>query len=141
MGFSGKLEGSRKNESFAKDSDGVLGQAVALTSKESEDASEALSESEKQSNHTQPGFEFSKDDCDLFDGMWVRDDSYPLYAPGSCPLIDESFNCFLNKRPDNRYEKYRWQPKHCNLPRCRAVFTSDLKACFVYTLYCIWFCF
>ncbi|KAM1472496.1 hypothetical protein ACFX2I_028743 [Malus domestica] len=117
MGFSGKLEGSRKNESFAKDSDGVLGQAVALTSKESDDASEALSESEKQSNQTQPGYEFSTDDCDLFDGMWVRDDSYPLYAPGSCPLIDESFNCFLNKRPDNRYEKYRWQPKHCNIPR------------------------
>lgn len=141
MGFSGKLEGSRKNESFAKDSDGVLGQAVALTSKERDDASEALSESEKQSNQTQPGFDFLTDDCDLFDGMWVRDDSYPLYAPGSCPLIDESLNCFLNKRPDDRYEKYRWQPKHCNLPRCRAVFTSDLKACFVYTLYCIWFCF
>ncbi|KAM1618060.1 hypothetical protein ACFXTN_015364 [Malus domestica] len=53
----------------------------------------------------------------MFDGMWVRDDSYPLYAPGSYPFIDESFNCFLNKRPDNCYEKYRWQPKHCNLPR------------------------
>ncbi|KAK4392403.1 protein trichome birefringence [Sesamum angolense] len=39
--------------------------------------------------------------CDLFDGNWVRDDSYPLYKPGSCSLIDEQFNCFLNGRPDN----------------------------------------
>ncbi|XP_027364836.1 protein trichome birefringence-like 1 [Abrus precatorius] len=55
--------------------------------------------------------------CDLFDGSWVRDDSYPLYNAGSCPYIDESFNCFLNGRSDNLYEKYRWQPKNCNMPR------------------------
>ncbi|KAL6195081.1 hypothetical protein ACLB2K_030702 [Fragaria x ananassa] len=58
-----------------------------------------------------------KNDCDLFDGTWVRDDSYPLYAAGTCPYIDEAFNCFPNGRPDNDYEKYRWQPKHCNVPR------------------------
>ncbi|XP_050371446.1 protein trichome birefringence-like 4 [Argentina anserina] len=56
-------------------------------------------------------------ECDLYDGRWMRDDSYPLYAAGSCPYIDEPFNCFLNGRPDNGYEKYRWQPKHCNIPR------------------------
>ncbi|XP_050140176.1 protein trichome birefringence-like [Malus sylvestris] len=55
--------------------------------------------------------------CDIFDGRWVRDDSYPLYAPGSCPWIDEPFDCFLNGRPDNGYERYRWQPKRCNIPR------------------------
>ncbi|XVF41156.1 hypothetical protein PTKIN_Ptkin01aG0257400 [Pterospermum kingtungense] len=55
--------------------------------------------------------------CRIFDGKWVRDDSYPLYPPGSCPLIDESFNCFLNGRPDRGYEKYRWQPNGCILPR------------------------
>ncbi|ERN11118.1 hypothetical protein AMTR_s00024p00162030 [Amborella trichopoda] len=56
-------------------------------------------------------------DCDLFDGKWVKDDSYPLYPAGSCPHIDESFNCFLNQRPDNAYEKLRWQPKKCSIPR------------------------
>ncbi|KAK9169973.1 hypothetical protein Syun_002113 [Stephania yunnanensis] len=56
-------------------------------------------------------------DCDVFDGNWVRDDSYPLYDPGSCPHIDESFNCFLNGRPDRDFMKLRWQPKHCNIPR------------------------
>lgn len=55
--------------------------------------------------------------CDFFDGNWVRDDSYPLYKPGSCSLIDEQFNCFLNGRPDNGYLKLKWKPKGCTLPR------------------------
>ncbi|XP_057768708.1 protein trichome birefringence-like [Salvia miltiorrhiza] len=55
--------------------------------------------------------------CDLFDGNWVRDESYPLYEPGSCSLIDEQFNCFLNGRPDHGYLKHKWKPKACTLPR------------------------
>ncbi|KAL0339546.1 UNVERIFIED_CONTAM: protein trichome birefringence [Sesamum radiatum] len=55
--------------------------------------------------------------CDMFDGNWVKDDSYPLYNPGSCSLIDEQFNCFLNGRPDNGYHKLKWKPKGCTLPR------------------------
>ncbi|XP_011078818.1 protein trichome birefringence-like [Sesamum indicum] len=55
--------------------------------------------------------------CNLFDGNWVRDHSYPLYKPGSCSLIDEQFNCFLNGRPDNGYYKLKWKPKGCTLPR------------------------
>ncbi|XP_057547290.1 protein trichome birefringence-like 1 [Amaranthus tricolor] len=55
--------------------------------------------------------------CDLYDGEWVKDDSYPLYKPGSCKLIDEQFNCFLNGRPDNDYVKLKWKPKGCTLPR------------------------
>ncbi|XP_043692618.1 protein trichome birefringence-like [Telopea speciosissima] len=55
--------------------------------------------------------------CNIFDGRWVKDDSYPLYAPGSCPHIDEPFNCFLNGRSDAAYQKLRWQPKDCNIPR------------------------
>ncbi|KAL8456318.1 hypothetical protein ACS0TY_034509 [Phlomoides rotata] len=55
--------------------------------------------------------------CDMFDGNWVKDDSYPLYKPGSCSLIDEQFNCFQNGRPDNGYHKQKWKPKGCTLPR------------------------
>ncbi|KAE8683164.1 Protein trichome birefringence [Hibiscus syriacus] len=55
--------------------------------------------------------------CRIFDGKWVRDESYPLYPPGSCPYIGESFNCFVNGRPDRGYEKYRWKPNGCILPR------------------------
>lgn len=55
--------------------------------------------------------------CDMYEGSWVRDDSYPLYNAGSCPYIDEPFNCFRNGKSENLYEKYRWQPKNCNVPR------------------------
>ncbi|KAK2363524.1 protein trichome birefringence [Trifolium repens] len=56
--------------------------------------------------------------CDFFDGEWVKDDSYPLYKPGSCSsIIDEQFNCIRNGRPDKDYQKYKWKPKGCTLPR------------------------
>lgn len=55
--------------------------------------------------------------CDMFYGNWVRDDSYPLYPAGSCPHVDESFNCHLNGRPDKAYERLRWQPSGCRIPR------------------------
>lgn len=55
--------------------------------------------------------------CDMFYGNWVRDDSYPLYPAGSCPHVDESFNCHLNGRPDKDYQRLRWQPSRCKIPR------------------------
>ncbi|KAG5585952.1 hypothetical protein H5410_046386 [Solanum commersonii] len=39
--------------------------------------------------------------CDVFHGMWVKDDANPMYEPGSCPFINESFDCYQNGRPDN----------------------------------------
>ncbi|CAL5210310.1 unnamed protein product [Lathyrus oleraceus] len=58
--------------------------------------------------------------CNMYEGSWVFDDSYPLYKAGSCPNIDEPFDCFLNGRTDNLFEKFRWQPKNCNMPRFNA---------------------
>nr|XP_009770484.1 PREDICTED: protein trichome birefringence-like [Nicotiana sylvestris] len=58
--------------------------------------------------------------CDIFDGKWVKDEFGPLYEPGSCPHIDEPFDCYKNGRSDNGYENFRWQPKHCNIPRFNA---------------------
>ncbi|KAL4310795.1 hypothetical protein GQ457_01G014230 [Hibiscus cannabinus] len=55
--------------------------------------------------------------CDLFDGGWVKDNSYPLYKPGSCSFIDEQFSCIINGRPDKNYQKQKWKPKGCTLPR------------------------
>ncbi|CAL0311045.1 unnamed protein product [Lupinus luteus] len=56
--------------------------------------------------------------CDFFDGEWVKDDTYPLYDSGSCTdFFDEQFNCIRNGRPDKNYQKYKWKPKGCNLPR------------------------
>lgn len=115
------LEDSGKDGSGLKQSkDGVMKMVggssydVSLTSKGGDysKTSEALSEKGRKQREIE-----LMNSCNIFDGRWVRDDAYPLYAPGSCPHIDESFNCFLNNKPDNEYEKYRWQPKGCNIPR------------------------
>lgn len=66
--------------------------------------------------------------CDVSDGSWVFDESYPLYASNECPFIDEGFSCEANGRMDKGYMKLRWQPKHCSIPRwcCITVFFSLL---------------
>ncbi|RZC55391.1 hypothetical protein C5167_014234 [Papaver somniferum] len=63
------------------------------------------------------GEEGGGEDCDVFDGDWVWDESYPLYESTDCKFMDEGFRCSENGRQDKFYTKWRWQPKHCNLPR------------------------
>ncbi|VFQ89947.1 unnamed protein product [Cuscuta campestris] len=55
-------------------------------------------------------------ECDIYDGEWVRDETKLYYPSGSCPYIDEDFDCHLNKRPDEGYLKWRWQPFACDIP-------------------------
>lgn len=55
--------------------------------------------------------------CDVFDGDWVWDESYPLYESKDCRFLDDGFRCSENGRPDLFYTKWRWQPRNCNLPR------------------------
>ncbi|KAL6525508.1 Protein trichome birefringence-like 5 [Orobanche hederae] len=58
--------------------------------------------------------------CDFHQGKWVKDEGYPLYKPGSCPYVDEAFDCQNNGRPDTEYLKWRWKPDECDLPRFNA---------------------
>uniref|UniRef100_A0ACD5YC53 Uncharacterized protein n=1 Tax=Avena sativa TaxID=4498 RepID=A0ACD5YC53_AVESA len=57
------------------------------------------------------------EECDLFDGTWFWDDSYPLYDSRECPFLDPGFRCSENGRPDASYSKWRWQPSRCDLLR------------------------
>ncbi|KAJ1271801.1 hypothetical protein BS78_06G154000 [Paspalum vaginatum] len=58
--------------------------------------------------------------CDVFNGRWVRDESYGFYPPTSCTLIDDDFNCHMNGRQDTDFLKWRWQPHGCDIPRLNA---------------------
>ncbi|KAL6520581.1 Protein trichome birefringence-like 5 [Orobanche minor] len=69
--------------------------------------------------------------CDFHQGKWVKDEGYPLYKPGSCPYVDEAFDCQNNGRPDTEYLKWRWKPDECDLPSCllfkKAALLSSLR--------------
>lgn len=55
--------------------------------------------------------------CDLFQGSWVYDESYPMYDSTKCPHIRREYDCVKYGRPNLDYLKFRWQPSHCSLPR------------------------
>ncbi|GAV67730.1 PC-Esterase domain-containing protein/PMR5N domain-containing protein [Cephalotus follicularis] len=58
---------------------------------------------------------FSK--CNVFEGSWIRDKSYPLYNASECPFAEGGFDCLANGRRDNDYLKWRWKPRNCDIPR------------------------
>lgn len=59
----------------------------------------------------------SNNSCDLFQGNWIYDNSYPFYNSSICSFIEGQFNCQGNGRPDKLYLKYKWKPNSCELPK------------------------
>ncbi|XP_020595079.1 protein trichome birefringence-like 18 [Phalaenopsis equestris] len=62
-----------------------------------------------------------KPGCDITNGSWVRDNgSSHGYTNQTCKTLPESKNCGkYGKKGD--YERWRWQPTRCELPRFSAV--------------------
>lgn len=88
--------------------------------RDNERPSSSNSQSDEQDNtrmeETEPGCQQWRN-CDFYQGRWVKDEGYPIYRPGSCPYVDEAFDCQSNGRPDSEYLKWRWKPDGCDLPR------------------------
>ena len=64
-----------------------------------------------QQNATQNG-------CNLASGRWIYDNiSYPLYKEKDCTFIGNDLTCERYGREDLKYQNWRWQPHHCDLPR------------------------
>ncbi|KAI6669303.1 hypothetical protein NL676_004188 [Syzygium grande] len=68
-----------------------------------------------QTRHDAP-----KQSCDMSTGKWVVDESYPLYD-SNCPYLSTAVTCQRNGRPDSDYQKWRWKPQACSLPRFDAL--------------------
>ncbi|KAH6761923.1 TRICHOME BIREFRINGENCE-LIKE 36 [Perilla frutescens var. hirtella] len=58
--------------------------------------------------------------CDLTKGKWILDQTYPLYS-ANCPYLSSAVTCRKNGRPDSDYEKWRWKPYGCSIPRFNAL--------------------
>lgn len=58
--------------------------------------------------------------CDLYRGRWTFDaagEQVPLYHESECEFLTEQVTCMRNGRRDDSYQKWRWQPDGCDLPR------------------------
>ncbi|KAG4970163.1 hypothetical protein JHK85_036584 [Glycine max] len=85
-----------------------------------DNATDAESDAQPVTENIAEDVALSLKECDLFTGTWVKDESYPIYQPGSCPYVDEAYDCKVNGRTDTLYSNWRWKPDACDLPRFNA---------------------
>ncbi|PAN44324.1 hypothetical protein PAHAL_9G034500 [Panicum hallii] len=57
-------------------------------------------------------------ECDMSSGRWVYDGAaYPVYRESACRFMSDQTACEKFGRTDRRYQRWRWQPHGCDLPR------------------------
>lgn len=72
--------------------------------------------------------------CNLFSGKWVFDNqTYPLYKEQQCTFMSDQLACEKFGRNDLSYQKWRWQPHQCNLPRYLDLSHSAMDAHLTHT--------
>ncbi|KAG8378143.1 hypothetical protein BUALT_Bualt08G0107400 [Buddleja alternifolia] len=76
-----------------------------------------IDHNQDQNSNTSSSTDFLNKDCNVFDGRWVVDESYPLYNASECPFLERGFDCLANGRKDEGYLKWRWKPRDCEIPR------------------------
>ncbi|XP_038702373.1 protein trichome birefringence-like 34 [Tripterygium wilfordii] len=90
---------------------GLIVSAVYLTQNSGQPVDVRTPEAEKSGNGR----------CNLFSGKWVFDNtSYPLYKEKECTFMSNQLACEKFGRKDLKYQNWRWQPHHCDLPRFNA---------------------
>ena len=115
-GFS---ENSSNGKNKVNESDNVGNHLYSRSNVGSPGKEEWPSSKEKNNKDSQSieGHNGSSEQCDYFDGGWVRDYTKPNYPAASCPYIDRDFDCHLNGRQDDGFLKWKWQPHGCDIPR------------------------
>ncbi|KAG8370717.1 hypothetical protein BUALT_Bualt13G0012300 [Buddleja alternifolia] len=69
--------------------------------------------------------EFVEEGCDIFDGNWEWDESYPLYQSHDCMFLGVGFRCSENGRADKFYTKFDAKVMLEKLRDRRIVFVGD----------------
>ncbi|KAM3392476.1 hypothetical protein ACQJBY_013558 [Aegilops geniculata] len=69
--------------------------------------------------------------CNLYQGWWTYDaeaSQVPLYREAECEFLTEQVTCMRNGRRDDSYQRWRWQPSSCDLPRYHPSSTSQPRS-------------
>ncbi|KAM0941736.1 putative PMR5 domain, PC-Esterase [Dioscorea sansibarensis] len=61
--------------------------------------------------------EYSRRECNIYKGKWVKDEEGPYYTNKTCWSIQEHQNCMKYGRPDSEFMRWRWRPEGCDLRR------------------------
>lgn len=109
------LPQSKPNDLESINDDSVSESETGIADSENVEITQVHEEDEAVAESVKKSVDWGKS-CNMHSGKWVRDEEYPIYKPGSCPFVDEAFDCQANARYDKKYMKCLWEPDSCELP-------------------------